>query len=419
MPSSVTFGQSYEVPVTVKDASGNPVLNLNQNAFDIHLQGQEGVYDAQGTVSALGNGQYQVTFFAPGTMSTSDINSMRNGTYLATMLVNGVQVGSAQSVNITSANYSAQAQPNNAPNIGLNFPQNLIANDGTASVYPMQIHVTDANGNPVVNQQVSLSSNNTNIASPASTMVTTDANGNANVGMTPGFMPGTATITAMSGTSTQTIQVQTIAMPQSITLSAQSLTIIENAAAPTATVTVLNADGTPASGVALNVSADSPNPSDPNESIGLSVPQSDIVTDANGQATFTLPNTGIGGNTVNVEVGDNALQSNTLTYTVDSPDIQQSTVTSFPAILTLDTPYTASVHVADASGNPLLGLNNSAFVLEDLVGDWLTASSVSDQGNGNYTVTFNTPSSLAFSGDQTMNFLVNGVQIGSQTMNIS
>ncbi len=317
LPSDLTLGQTYVAPVTVKDASGNPVLHLDQAAFDLHFQGTDGVYDSQGDVSELGNGQYQVTFFAPANNDTSNMASMRKGNYLVSLMVNGVQVGSSQSVNVTNATYPAQTQPNSAPNIALTFPQKLIVNSQFGSLYAMQIKVTDANGNPVANQEVSLSSNNTNVATPAVTTVTTDANGLATAGMTAGFMPGTATITAMTGTSRQTIAVQTVAEPTSITLSAPTSTVASNGGSVTVTAKVLNADGTPASDIALQVFSVT-SYSNGTSSSGSMAPDS-ILTDANGVATFQVtPSDFTSGNTLNVQVADNNdMSSNRLTFTLN------------------------------------------------------------------------------------------------------
>ena len=314
LPSNFSLEQTYVVPVTVKNASGNPVLHLDQAAFDLHLSGVSGAYDARGDVSELGNGRYQITF-TPGNGSTSNMYTVRNGNYLASLLVNGVQVGSPQLVSVTTASYPAETQPDSTPNIALTFPQKLIANSENSSMYAMQIKVTDANGNPVANQQVALSSSNTNIAVPTLTVVTTDAFGVAASAITPGFMAGTAAITAVSGTSTQTISVQSVAEPKSIILSSPTSTVVSNGGSVTVTAKVINADGSPASGIALGVQSVTQNANGSSSSSWMA-PNS-IVTDANGLATFQVtPSDFSSGNTLNVQVGDNnTLKSNILTFT--------------------------------------------------------------------------------------------------------
>lgn len=251
--------QPLSVPVTVKDASGNPVVDLRQAAFDLHFQGTNGVYDTQGDTSEVGESQYLVTFFSSANDTSADMATMQNGNYLMSLLVNGVQVGHAQAVNVQNATYPAQTQTAQSPNLTLSFPQNLIANSAASSLYSLQIKVTNANGQPVANQSVSLSSSNTNVATPTvaygSTGPTamTDASGVARIGITPGFMPGTATITAVSGTSSQTITVQTVAEPTSILLSAPTSVVSSSGGSVTVTAHVLSATGTPASNIALEV----------------------------------------------------------------------------------------------------------------------------------------------------------------------
>jgi|GEM_PF-3124016 len=219
LPGTMTLGADYVAPVTVKDASGNPVLHLTQDAFDLQLMDALGVHNVLGDVTEIGNGQYQVTF-KPGESGYGDAN-LSTGNETAALFVNGVQIGPMQNVAVGSGSPTASGNATgasgsttaaNVPHIALSFAQNLVAGGGN-SIYPLKIVMTDANGKPMPNQPVILSSNDKNIATPSSAVVTTDNNGVAGVALTPGFMAGTATITAMSGGATQSMGVNTVVHP--------------------------------------------------------------------------------------------------------------------------------------------------------------------------------------------------------------
>gem|GEM_PF-6606240 len=105
---------------------------------------------------------------------------------------------------------------------------------------------------------------------------------------------------------------------------------------------------------------------------------------------------------------------------ISAVDPAHSSVTSFPNTMVTTDPYTVAVHVADANGSSILGLNKTAFTLQN-PGDFLSASSVTDQGNGSYVVTFgpSTVGQVLGTGNQTMSLDVNGVQVGtSATVNV-
>ena len=266
------------VSVKVVDANGNPVAQAEvdftaTNGARINSAGQT---DASGVL-------------------IQSLTSAKAGNSVVTATVNGV----SQSVTVTFVADTKTAQFDGVPTVtGNNAPANGSDKIG------VDFTVTDANGNPLANQTVTIKTNNG--AQPDTLTVTTDSNGVAHVDVT-NTTAGNTTVTAGVNGQEQTVTVTFVADSTTATLSAANLTVVTNNALANGVATnsvkarVTDAGGNSVPNVTVNFVA----------SNGAHIAASG-VTGADGTITRTLTNTTAGSSTVTVTVNGTSQTTNVL-----------------------------------------------------------------------------------------------------------
>lgn len=241
----------------------------------------------------------------------------------------------------------------------------LVQSDGALAVGTrsnvLRVTVTDANGNPLSGETVSLSATNNATFGGNINSVTTGAGGRATLAVF-NTHTGISTVTAtLNGTSLST-DVKFVANASTATISAGDLKVIKDGA---------TADGSDSNIVRVRVTDAFNNPvpnqtikmrADNGATIGGSVP-----TGADGTATFSITNKVAGSNTVEASVNSNT-SSVTVTF---KADITTAAVSAL--LVQADGNLADGVHsnvlrvaVADANDNPLseqvvsLSVNNNA-----------------------------------------------------------
>jgi Bacterial surface proteins containing Ig-like domains len=186
--------------------------------------------------------------------------------------------------------------------------------------------VTDAGGNTIPNQPISWQSNNTAVATVS------------NSGLVTAGLPGTATITATSGTVSGTAQVTVSLVPaRRVTLTPDAVAFTQGDPGTQLTVALLDSAGNTLSLTGRPISWSS------NKASVASVNGSGFVTPgAPGQAVITATLTGTG-------------LSATSTVTVTPVPVASVLVSPSPDTLNITQQIQLTATPEDASGNPLAG----------------------------------------------------------------
>lgn len=213
---------------------------------------------------------------AGGLVTVTSATTDANGTATATLASNGAQAGT--SITVTGAVGGASGQ----------VVVNVINAQQTVSVTTNNPQLASNNSQPATITALVLSPTNQTLPgvlvtfqtssgaiSPAS--VATGANGAATATLTTGGDPTdrTITVTATAGASTHQVLVNVVGT--TITLSGPS-SLIENGAAGTYNVSLTDSGGTPIANLPVAISS----------SAGNTLSSPSVVTNAGGQATFTM-----------------------------------------------------------------------------------------------------------------------------------
>lgn len=186
--------------------------------------------------------------------------------------------------------------------------------------------VTDASGNPIPNQTITWQSNNTNVATVSGS------------GLVTAVSPGTATITASSGSVSGTAQVTVSLVPvRRVTVTPDAVSFTQGDAGTQLTVALLDSAGNTLSLTGHTISWSS------NKTGVATVNGSGFVTPGSpGQAVITATLVGSG-------------LSATSTITVSPVPVASVSVTPSPDTLTVGQQIQLTATPLDASGNPLSG----------------------------------------------------------------
>ncbi|EEF4509529.1 hypothetical protein FWL67_21650, partial [Salmonella enterica] len=358
------------VKVKVTDARGNPVAGA-EVAFSATNGARIG--------SAAQTG-------SDGTL-VQPLTSLKAGVSTVTATVNGV----SQSVSVTFVADSGSAQFNGAPDItGNGAPAN------GRDVIGVDFVVTDANGNPLANQTVTITT--TNGAQPGTLTVTTDSNGVAHVEVT-NTTAGDTTVTASVNGQTQTANVNFVADSATATLTAANLTTVGNNALANGTATnsvkviVTDANGNRVPGVTVNFTADN----------GATIAGSG-VTGTDGALVQTLTSSTAGTSVVTATVNGTS-QTTAVVFKADSTTATLTAgslvIVATGAVANGTAQNSVKATVTDQYGNPVPGVTVSFAATNGAI---ISATGATG-ADGSVTQTLTSTKA----GDSTVTATVNGV----------
>ncbi|MCO5784683.1 Ig-like domain-containing protein, partial [Citrobacter meridianamericanus] len=315
------------VKVRVTDKNGNPVAGA-----DVSFAATNGA--RIGSAAQTG---------ADGTV-TQMLTSLKAGDSSVTATVNGV----SQSVTVTFVADSSTAKTGTPVISGNGAPAN-----GT-DIIRVDIPVTDANGNPLVNQTVTI--NTGNGSQPGAVTVTTDSNGVAHVDVT-NTTAGTTPVEVTVNGNTQTTNVTFVADSSTATLTAGNLKVLGNnaladgVAQNSVRAVVTDAHGNPVAGVTVTFTADN----------GAMIAATG-TTGADGSLIRTLTSTRAGQSQVTAGVNGSS-QTVTTTFKADSSTATLSaanlTVLTTGAVASGSATNSVKAVVTDKNGNPVPGITVS------------------------------------------------------------
>jgi adhesin/invasin len=340
-PASATAGSAFSVTVTALDAHGNTATAY---AGTVHFTSSDGqaVLPANYTfVPGTDAGTH--TFSSAVTLKTAGSKSVT-----ATDAVTGTINGSA-SVTVSTAAASAAASTVGAS------PASVVADGATASTVTATI--TDAYGNPIAGKTVTLAK-----SGGSSTITTVSGTTNAS---------GQATFTvkdAVAETTTYTATDATDAVAVTQTASVTFLPGTPTAGASTVSASPASvlADGTTTSTVTVTLKDANAN-AVPGKTVTLAAGSGSStivtvtgVTDASGQATFTVKDAAVEAVTYTATDTTDAVtvaQTATVTFTLGAVSASTSTVAASPASVTADgsAASTVTVTLKDAQSHPVPG----------------------------------------------------------------
>ncbi|HGY4723581.1 TPA: beta strand repeat-containing protein, partial [Citrobacter amalonaticus] len=315
------------VKATVTDRNGNPVAGQTVS-FSVTTGAT--LTTTQGTTDSSG-------------VATAAITSLKAGAYTVTATVNG----SSKTTTVTLIADSATAKFTGTPVItGDNAPA-----DGLSKI-DVAYTVTDANGNPLANQSVTVTTDHG--AQPGSVTLTTDSSGVVTVSVT-NTTAGATTVSATTAGQTQPATITFVPDTTTATITAGNLKIVTDNATADGLVTnsvkviVTDAKGNLVPGVAVSFSATN----------GATMAASG-TTGADGSVTQTLTSTKAGSSEVTATINGHS-QKVTLTFVADSTTATltaasglKAGVNNAPANGTATNSVVATV--TDSNGNPVPGV---------------------------------------------------------------
>ncbi|HTB85005.1 MAG TPA: invasin domain 3-containing protein [Candidatus Sulfotelmatobacter sp.] len=297
--------------------------------------------NAIGTMSATtdnGDGTYQATFTAPGSVGTAVISAKLGGITIASA---GTATNSAiVTINCTLGPVSAGTSTATAS------PTNCAADGSTTST--ITITALDAQGRGLSGQTVTLGVSGT--GNTVSTPANTAANGQTTATLSS-TVPGTKTITVTIG-STQITAQPTVTFTSGGVSAFNSTAIAsptggltaDGMATSTITVTAKDGTGTPLSGQAVTISA---------TGSGNILTQPAATTDVNGLATASIQSTVAGTKTISVNVaGTTISQQPTVTFVAGAATQIAFTVQPVTTPVNVTMPPVV-VQIEDQTGNPV------------------------------------------------------------------
>jgi len=396
-PKSVTA--SSGVGSSIKTGSVASAINLTASANPISLSGttviSANVVDDLGNPVADGT-PVSFTFDVGGNlkarMSSSNsktVNGIATVTLTATSPTDAIvtvkAASSSATANIAITITSGGSAGTNTISITSN-PASLIANNVATSTITATLR--DQNNQPITNQTVNFSLNNT-LATLSAVSVLTDSSGNATVTLRAGSIAGSVTVTAsaqpVTVTASTSITLAASTGQNSITTTAASSSINTYGSTPI-TVLLISAAGAPVSNATVNFSVS------PSSAATLSA--ATALTNANGIATVTMTAgtivtpvtvtasfTGtIGGSPVNL--------SNATTVAITAPPPDSVSLQSNPTSITVFGTATLTATVT-ASGRPVPDGTPVNFVLTDTSsGELSITTAFTSNTNGTATTTF-------------------------------
>lgn len=314
------------VKATVTDKNGNPVAGL---AVTFSVTTGAVLTTTKGTTDSSG-------------VATASVTSLKAGSYDVTATVNG----SSKTVPVTFIADSLTAKFTDTPVIsGDNAPADGISHIDVAYT------VTDANGNPLAGQTVTVTASDG--AQPGSITLVTDGNGVVTVSVTS-IAAGGVTVTASTNGQTQPANITFVADVTTATIIAGNLKIVSDNATADGVVTnsvkviVTDAKGNLVPGATVNFIATN----------GAIIAPTGI-TGTEGSVIQTLTSLKAGNSTVTATVNGHS-QAVTLAFTADAitatltvADGLKAGVNNAPANGTATNSVIAKV--TDSKGNPVPG----------------------------------------------------------------
>ncbi len=248
--------------------------------------------------------------------------------------------------------------------------QDLLVNGATASLL---ITMTDGNGGPIANEEISFVSLAGNSITPQ--QGTTDIDGQLEIEVGSGSGSDTITATALDGTVTSTLDI-TVADD-----SLEFVSLIEGQEIGVGTITSVTArwhsEGAPVVGEDLRFSLTA------GQILGSSI----VTTDASGEASVLILSGSAGPATLSVEAqltGDPAFQSN-VEFVATTPS-QLNLNASSTRVPTGDTSRITAL-ITDTNGNPVKN-SEVLFTSGDLRGGQISPASAVTNSDGVATVTY-------------------------------
>ncbi|MFA3760588.1 Ig-like domain-containing protein [Yersinia sp. 2466 StPb PI] len=325
--------QTHTVRARVSDANGNPLAN--QTVTFTASNGATLVSQAVTVTDSDGYIPMALTSIRAGAVTvTASLSGSNDKTVAVTFIADVTTAQIATLTEITASN-------------------NGIVADGSQT-HSVRAHVTDANGNPLVNQTVTFSAGN-GATLVNQTVTVTDSDGYIPAALTS-IRAGTITVTAsLSGSNDKTVAVTFIADATT----AQIVTLSET----TAPNSGIMADGSQTHTVRARVSDANGNPL-ANQTVtftasnGATLVPSVVVTDSDGYIPMALTSIRAGAITVTASLSGSNSKTVDVTFTADTSSARIAALTEITAAnsgIVADGSQTHSVRarVTDAQGNPL------------------------------------------------------------------
>ncbi|WP_434777457.1 invasin domain 3-containing protein [Neisseria sp. Ec49-e6-T10] len=381
-PSSIVADGSTEatVTITLSDANGNPVSG-EASKLAISLSGGLG---SLSSITDVGNGVYTAKLTST-TAGSETVGFSYDGT---------VATGKTASITYTAGDVDLGHA---STSIAVN-PSSIVA-DGTTEA-TVTITLSDANGNPISGEAAKLAislsgglGSLSSITDVGNGVYTAKLTSTAAGSETVGFSYNGTVATGKTDTVTYTAGAPDA---NSSVISANPISITADGTS-TSTITVqlkdTHGNNLTTGGANVTMTVDSGT-------------LSSVVDNGNGTYTATLTSsTTVGTGTVGFTVsGVTSSNKAIVTYTVGAPDANSSVISANPTSITADGVSTSiiTVQLKDIAGN---NLTTSGGIVTMLV-DSGTLSSVVDNGDGTYTATLTSPTTV---GVGTVSFALEGI----------
>ncbi|HHT9138222.1 MAG TPA: Ig-like domain-containing protein, partial [Candidatus Wunengus sp. YC60] len=229
-------------------------------------------------------------------IATVDNSQTTNTDGQAFFTIQGISGGSA------TVNFTAESVSNSLPVSVLNtIPSSLTLSKKKLNVYSGQTGtltatVLDQNNSPISDINIEATSNDTSIATIDSNK-TTDEEGKASFGIA-GESEGEATVTLSVGTLTASATVTVIKLIPSTIIVDENLLKLTQCESGSVTVSVFDNTGIPVPNVTVNASVSKQESQRPH----ITIDSSSIVTDENGESSFSIIGLRKGGATIKFSV---------------------------------------------------------------------------------------------------------------------
>jgi adhesin/invasin len=366
--SSVADGTAKNtIEAHIVDASGNPVAN------------QDVAFVVSGSTSG-----YVIQTDANGN-AFLELSSYTIGTVTVTAKVNGASIifGSPAVV------FFVAGPPNvGAPTTVLTVVTNNATANGVAT-NSVNAHITDAYGNPVANQTVSFAIASGTGSFVGSAMVTTNANGDAQISLTSlvaGTVNITATVNGNSITNGSPASVIFVAGPPSVGAPTTLLTVVTNNATANGVATnsvnahITDANGNPVANQTVTFTIAS--------GTGSFVGSATVTTNASGDAQISLTSQVAGTVNITATVNGNNITNGSpasVIFVAGTPSATAPTtiltVVTNNAVADGVATNSVNAHITDANGNPVANQTVS-FAIASGTGSFVGAATVTTNANG-------------------------------------
>jgi len=355
----------------IVDASGNPIAN------------QDVTFYVGGSASGL-----VIQTDASGN-AILDLSSYTVGPVTVTAKVNGANItfGSPAIVFFVVGPPSVTA-----PTTMLIVVTSNATADGT-STNTVEAHITDASGNPVANQTVTFTIASGTASFVGSSMVVTNANGDAVINLTS-LVAGSVNVTATVG-GNAIIN----GSPATVIFTAGSPSV----AAPTTKLTVVTnnaaADGSSTNSVNAHITDVNGNPV-ANQTVTFTIASgtagfvgsATVTTNANGDATIQLTSTVTGNVNVTATVNGTAIINGSpavVTFVAGAPSASSPTtvltVVTNNAVADGVSTNSVNAHITDINGNPVAN-QTVTFTIASGIAGFVGSATVTTNANGDATI---------------------------------